>query len=265
LDEGGLLAFLAINPSQQGHWDDNGRFVWHHRSVADGIARPGGKYQKMLIEADKRLALQAYEQILNLILSGQAEPGLMITERRLADTLSMSRTPIRDALLMLEGEGLLIRQGSRGLQVKQMRIEDYMDALQIRHLLEPEAARLAAGRIPTDLLDELSATLKMLLDDAADGTSKPERGSVRNVDDSLHGSIGDAAGNPQLAQIIRTLRRQTQIFDLRSVPERLESTCQEHLDIISALREGRGDDAADAMRQHLGQVRDSIIRRLTRA
>lgn len=219
----------------------------------------------MLMETDKRLALQAYEQILNLILSGQAEPGVMVTERRLADTLNMSRTPIRDALLMLEGEGLLIRQGSRGLQVKQTRVEDYMDALQVRQMLEPEAARLAAGRMPVDELDRLSEALNALIDDARDGKTKPERSSVRDVDDRLHGGIGDAAGNPQLAQIIRTLRRQTQIFDLRSVPERLESTCQEHLDIVGALRDGRGDDAAKAMRQHLDHVRDSIIRRLTRA
>ncbi|WP_319496273.1 GntR family transcriptional regulator [uncultured Cohaesibacter sp.] len=97
----------------------------------------------MLIETSKRLAQQAYEQILELILTGKAEPGEMLTERRLAETLDMSRTPIRDALLMLESEGLLKRHGSRGLQVKQMRIEDYMEVLQIRQMLEPEAARLA--------------------------------------------------------------------------------------------------------------------------
>ena len=219
----------------------------------------------MLIETDKRLALQAYEQILNLILSGAAQPGAMVTERRLAETLNMSRTPIRDALLMLEGEGLLIRQGSRGLQVKQMRIEDYMDALQVRLLLEPEAARLAAGHMPAAALDELEADLKTLLGHPEGGEGKPDRGSVRDVDDRLHGGIGDAAGNPQLAHIIRTLRRQTQIFDLRSMPERLDATCREHLSIVEALRDGRGDDAAQLMRDHLSHVKDSIIGRLTRA
>ncbi|MBW9089106.1 GntR family transcriptional regulator [Rhizobium wenxiniae] len=219
----------------------------------------------MLIETDKRLALQAYEQILNLILSGAAQPGAMVTERRLAETLNMSRTPIRDALLMLEGEGLLIRQGSRGLQVKQMRIEDYMDALQVRLLLEPEAARLAAGHMPAAALDELEADLKTLLGHPEGGEGKPDRGSVRDVDDRLHGGIGDAAGNPQLAHIIRTLRRQTQIFDLRSMPERFDATCREHLAIVSALRESRGDDAAQLMRDHLSHVKDSIIGRLTRA
>ncbi|MDE1157488.1 MAG: GntR family transcriptional regulator [Neorhizobium sp.] len=218
----------------------------------------------MLIETDKRLALQAYEQILNLILSGSVEPGGTVTERRLAEVLSMSRTPIRDALLMLEGEGLLIRQGTRGLQVKQMRIDDYMDALQIRQLIEPEAARLAAGRMPVAELDDLIATLTDILHGAKDGAPKPDRSVVRGVDDRIHSGIAEAAGNPQLAQIIRTLRLQTQIFDLRSVPERLESTCQEHIDILQALLDNRPEDASKAMRQHLDGVRDSIIRRLAR-
>lgn len=217
----------------------------------------------MLIENDKRLAQQAYERILELIVSGEAEPGEMLTERRLAETLDMSRTPIRDALLMLESEGLLKRHGSRGLQVKEMRVEDYMNVLQIRMLLEPEAARLSAGRIPAQTLDELQEQLTGLLQAAAEGMERPDRETVRAVDDRLHGEIARMAGNPHLAQIIGNLRRQTQIFDLRSVPERLNSTCQEHLELVKTLRSGDGEAAAAVMRDHLGRVRESIIRRLT--
>ena len=217
----------------------------------------------MLNETSKRLAQQAYEQILELILSGEAEPGEMLTERRLAETLDMSRTPIRDALLMLESEGLLKRHGSRGLQVKQMRIEDYMEVLQIRLILEPEAARLAAGHVPAETLADLRKQLQDLLDGAEAGTVRPDRETVRSVDDGLHGAIANMAGNAHLAQIIHSLRRQTQIFDLRSIPERLTSTCQEHLALIDLLEQGKSNEAAEAMREHLDHVRDSIIRRLT--
>lgn len=217
----------------------------------------------MLIETSKRLAQQAYEKILELILSGEAKPGEMLTERRLAETLDMSRTPIRDALLMLESEGLLKRHGSRGLQVKQMRIEDYMEVLQIRLLLEPEAARLAAGHVPAETLADLRKRLQDLIDGAEKGASRPDRETVRAVDDGLHGAIADLAGNAHLAQIIHSLRRQTQIFDLRSIPERLTSTCQEHLVLIDCLEQGKSKEAAEAMREHLEHVRASIIRRLT--
>ncbi|WP_157982091.1 GntR family transcriptional regulator [Oceanicella sp. SM1341] len=214
----------------------------------------------MLNAPDKRRALQAYEQILDMILGGRAHPGELITERRLAEALEMSRTPVRDALLMLEAEGLLIRQGSRGLQVKQMRIEDYMDALQIRLLLEPAVARLAAGRLAAEDIAPLRARLAEIL--AGAGPHPADRAQVRDVDEDLHGLIADAARNPQLSQIIRTLRRQTQMFDLRSMPERLRDSCNEHLAILDALAAGDGEAAERAMTAHLGRVRDSIIQRL---
>ncbi|WP_157973704.1 GntR family transcriptional regulator [Tropicimonas sp. IMCC34043] len=215
----------------------------------------------MLNIPDKRLALQAYEQILELIQKGEIRPGEFVNERRLAELLEMTRTPVRDALLILEGEGLLMRHG-RGLQVRQMHIEDYMDALQIRSLLEPEMARMAAGRIRTEELASIRARLESLR--ATELGARADRATVRSVDEDLHDMIAEAAGNPQLGQIIRNLRRQTQMFDLRAMPERLADTCDEHLRIVEALSSSDVDAARDAMRDHLDKVRDSIIQRLTR-
>jgi DNA-binding GntR family transcriptional regulator len=216
----------------------------------------------MLNAPNKRLAHQAYEQLLDLILTGGVKPGELVNERRLAAALNMSRTPVRDALLMLEGEGLLLRQGNRGLQVKQMRIDDYMDALQVRLLLEPAVARMAAGNIPAERIAGLRKQLDGLV--ALDGAQPADRSVVRNVDEELHGMISEAAENQQLASIILMLRRQTRMFDLRSMPERLADTCREHLAILDALERGKGDLAAEAMATHLNRVRESIISRLTR-
>jgi DNA-binding GntR family transcriptional regulator len=215
----------------------------------------------MLMIADTRLALQAYEKILDLIMSGALKLGALIRERKLTVPLSMSRTPLRDALLMLEGEGLLVRQPGRGLQVKQLALEDFMENLHIRRLLEPEAARAAAGRIPDAVLADLAGRLDALIGEAGGGTA-PDRALAREVDNDLHDLIADAAGNRQMAGIVRNLRRQTVMFDLRSVPERLEATCAEHLALVAALRRGEGEAAADAMRRHLDGVRQSIVRRL---
>jgi DNA-binding GntR family transcriptional regulator len=218
----------------------------------------------MLNVPDTRLALQAYDRILGMIMSGEARPGTLVNERQLGHALHMSRTPIRDALLMLEREGLLVRQGPRGLQIKQMKIEDFMNALQIRLLLEPEAARIAAGRVPAAARAELEARLRALLAAAEDSEAPVDREEVRGVDNGLHGLIAEASGNGQMAAIIRTLRRQTQIFDLKSLPERLHDTCREHLAIVGALGMQDGTRAAEAMKVHLEQVRQSIITRLAR-
>jgi DNA-binding GntR family transcriptional regulator len=216
----------------------------------------------MLNTPDKRLALQAYEQILDLILTGSAQPGELVNERRLADALKMSRTPVRDALLMLEGEGLLLRQGSRGLQVKQMRIEDFMDALQVRLLLEPPVARMATGKVPPERIRRLRDLIAEVSE--AERTGPADRGLVRDIDEGVHSMITDAIENRQLSSVILTMRRQTQMFDLRSMPERFADSCKEHLTILDALESGDGDRAAEAMTSHLVQVRNSIINRLSR-
>lgn len=216
----------------------------------------------MLMIPDKRLALQAYEQVLDLIMSGQLRPGTLLQERRLAEHLGISRTPLRDAMLILEGEGLLIRQESRGLQVRSLDVEDFIENLSIRRLLESEAARLAIGRIPEALLEDMVQRLEALLLEASEGETMPDRDMVRALDNDLHKAISSAAGNRQMSSIILSLRRQTQMFDLRSVPERLGDTCREHLAIIAALLAKRGDLAAEAMIVHLDAVRKSIINRL---
>ncbi|WP_238370798.1 GntR family transcriptional regulator [Heliomarina baculiformis] len=216
----------------------------------------------MLKTSEERLALNAYEQILQMVLSGEAAHGQMINERRLADMLGISRTPVRDALLMLEAEGLLVRQGTRGLQIRQMRIEEYMDALHIRQILEPEVARLAQGRISREDLQAIRDQLVELVASRPSTGERPDREKVRAVDDLLHGSLAEAAGNPQLADIIRTVRRRTQIFDLRSIPQRFDETCAEHLAIIDALMEGDAQKASEAMRNHLDNVQGSILQTL---
>ena len=128
--------------------------AYHNESEASD------KRQTMLNIPDQRLAIQAYEKILKMIMSRQIQPGDLLNERRLAEMLDMSRTPVRDALLILEGEGLLLRQGRRGLQVKRIQVDDFLDALQVRLLLEPAVARMAAGKVAGDILDALEGDLK---------------------------------------------------------------------------------------------------------
>ena len=117
---------------------------------------------------------------------------------------------------------------------------------------------MAVGRVPAEDLRTLATELQAIIDGGS-----ADREVVRGVDERLHGMIADAATNTQLSAIIRTLRRQTQMFDLRSVPERRVDTCHEHLDIIEAIEEGDGARAAAAMERHLAAVRHSIIKRLT--
>ncbi len=212
---------------------------------------------------DKTLALQAYEQVLEMIQSRVLKPGMLIQERRLAEHLRMSRTPLGDALAMLEAEGLLVRNYGRGLRVRTMDVRDFVDNLDIRLILEPEAVKLAVGRLDLGRIRDLAERIERIRTTAREGGGPPEREEVRQVDESLHAMIAEATGNARMVAIIRSLRQQTRMFDLRSLPERIDDTCSEHLAILHRIAEGKSAEAAEAMREHLAAVRRVIIRRLT--
>lgn len=216
----------------------------------------------MLQQVERRLSDEAYDKVVEHIMSGGLAAGAVIQERALADELGLSRTPLRDALLLLEGEGLLVREGNRLLRVVSMDITRYMENLAIRRLLECEAARLAAGRIDPFDLAQMETTLNRMLADF-DAGQRPRREEVRRIDDALHGAMTRAAGNAQLEDIVANLRLKTHIFDLKNMPERFRDTCCEHLDIIAALNNGSDPEAAAAaVERHIKAVRDSIIARL---
>lgn len=208
-------------------------------------------------ESSRRLAISVYRRLEDMIFTGALKSGEVLTERRLADLLEVSRTPLRDALLMLEGEGLLKRRGARFLEVRQFSIPEFMHILNIRRLLEPEAARLATERIDRPALEDLRSRLE-----AAVARESADDQETAELDADLHNLIADTAGNPMMASLIRDLRRRTRIFNLQRMPERFVDTCREHISIIDALLEGNAKQAAQRMVLHIDNVKASILRRL---
>ncbi len=217
---------------------------------------------EMANQAETRLAEDAYNRILAHIMSGKLAAGTVIQEKVLVEELGLSRTPMRDALLILEGEGLLVRESRRVVRVLSMDLSHYVENLAIRRLLECEAAALAVGRIPEDSLDRMKAEIETLMSNH-EARMPAGREAVRRIDEELHRTIAEAAGNRQLAEIVAGLRRKTHIFDLKNMPERFLETCREHLAIIEALRPDSEPDAArQAMYRHINAIRESIVRRL---
>lgn len=211
--------------------------------------------------APRRLAHEVHRRLEDMIFSGRLRGGEVLTERRLAEALEVSRTPLRDALLMLENQGLLKRRGARYLEVRQMSVPEYMQVMNIRRLLEPEAARLCVGRIDLARLKGLREQLEAL----AGGPERRADDSAPSaaIDDALHGEIAAAAGNPLMADMIRDLRRRTRIFDLGRLPNRAGAVYREHIAIIAAIEQGDAAAAGAAMVGHLDNVKASIIGHLS--
>src|SRR5580658_8695093 len=94
-----------------------------------------------------KLAEAAYQTVLAKILAHELPGGSVIQERKLAEAMGISRTPMRDALGRLEGEGLLVRLTDRLLAVRVITLQDYLHSLDVRAMIEPQAAAHASRKI----------------------------------------------------------------------------------------------------------------------
>ncbi|WP_281068662.1 GntR family transcriptional regulator [Ramlibacter agri] len=208
---------------------------------------------------DVSLSEHAHRSLMGMILSGQLGPNEVVTERQIALQLGISRTPLREAVRRLEGQRLLHRQQSGALVVRALPIEEYMHILHVRRLLEGEAARLAAGKVPREELDVLRSRIDAVL-------SLPETAPLPEAageDEDLHRVIAAAAGNPVLEEMIATLRTRTAMFRFGRMPGRRKVVMEEHRAIVDALASGDGEAARRAMEHHIDQVRQTLLARLS--
>jgi DNA-binding GntR family transcriptional regulator len=206
------------------------------------------------ISGDVSLSDFAYTQILDLLLSGRLTSGAVLQERRIAEMLSISRTPVREALGRLESESLVTRRHGRMLVVTDVSVESYVNLLDMRRVLEMECAARATGRLDP----EQAQTIE---DDIAELTKVVDITPAHHwaVDDLVHGAIAEAAGNPLIANAIRDLRRRTHIFNTSRIPHRLLVGASEHLDLLHAVMGNDPEHSRQVMGQHLNNVRNAII------
>jgi DNA-binding GntR family transcriptional regulator len=211
-----------------------------------------------LFPAGKHLSEVAHEQLLDMLLSGTLAAGTTLQERRLAEILNISRTPVREALGRLEAEGLIARHGGRLTTVFKVSPHEFIEVFNVRKLLEVEAAGLAAEvKIDKGVAEHIRATLLALLE-----SPQPTTAEHWAVDDLVHGAIAEAAQNTLLATLIRDLRRRTHIFNTKRIPQRLRPGTLEHLAMIDAVAVGDKERAQMLMAEHLENAKKAVVAQL---
>jgi len=202
------------------------------------------------------LAEQAYASLRTLILDRKISAGSPLQEGRLADELRISRTPMREALVRLAGEGLLVRRDARSYAVRALGTKEYFDCMRAREIIECEAIALAVDKITEAQLDELDADLKTLDAGVHDEIEH------WHFDDRFHQLISSASGNVVLPRLVEELRVNARLFRLHSPLHRQRENHEEHGEIISALRARDPDRARAAMRAHLRSLQEDVKRAL---
>lgn len=196
----------------------------------------------------------AYNRILEMMLGGRLPPGTLLQERRLAELLDISRTPVREALGRLEAESLVVRNRGRAPVVCDVSVESYVILLDMRRILEVEAAARATGRLSRQQFEMVIAAINELV-----AIEHPTPAHHWAVDEMVHGTIAEAADNPLVTSTIRDLRRRTHIFNTARIPQRLMPGASEHINLLNAVM---GDDPELSrllMGRHMDNVRDAII------
>ena len=206
------------------------------------------------VATDTSLADETYRALLDEILSAQLVGGAVVQERRLALRFGVSRSPMRDALGRLEGQGLVVRNDKGVLTVKVISLADYLNSIAMRLLIEPTAAAQACSSIPTETLNELYHMLE-----AIDADPDPEPNFIWAFDDALHNGIALASGNPFMADTIAQMRRYTTIFERQRKLAQRKPGLADHQGILRALSARDGEAARIAMSLHLEHIRRNVL------
>ncbi len=199
------------------------------------------------------LADKAYHEIRGLIVSLELAPGAVIDERELIERLEIGRTPVREALRRLSHEGLVEVYPRRGMFVTGVDVRELARLSEVRELLEPEAARLAAERATDTDREQLSRLLTEL--DA--GGSE-----LMDLDERIHRAVYRAAHN----ELLEATLEQYYVLALRiwsmalDRSNELEEAVEAHRALLEAIQAGDGKRAADTMRAHVQDFEQAMHR-----
>ena len=199
----------------------------------------------------------AYAAIKHAILAGQIEAGAPLVEGRIAETLGISRTPVREALALLEHDGLIVQRPAKGLVVRELTREEFIDMFVANELVEPILARRAAIHATGEHLAEIANAIELGERAAVDADIY---GSLRSGRE-FHRWLGIAANNPPLARFVLGNEEQTDLYLLslgnRNLlsPEEMAISNREHRDILDALARRDPDAASRLVIYHAQSLR----------
>ena len=200
------------------------------------------------------LRVQVYTALRDAILSGKLRPGERVVEDRICTELGVSRSPLREALRKLEGEGLISILPRRGAVVTELTPRDQLDLFAVREALEGLAARLAAEHITDVELAELDDVCQAM-EKCADAR---DMAAVVALNTQFHELVVKASRNRWIREFLLSIRAQTRRLYRSSLerPDRAPESAAEHRLIVDAVRRGDGAEAELLARQHVQRARE---------
>lgn len=203
---------------------------------------------------------RTYEEIIQMILSGELAPGAQIDERALVERCAVSRTPVREAIGILAKEGLVEIQPYRGFSVRRFTPKEVRDLYDLRRQLESFAIRLAVENVSNVHIAELEAILNASVAALEVGDMQ----AYGRYDRDFHDLIAELSGNDALVDTLARLSRQIQMCRMvaNQSPDFPARAARERDEILDALRKRDADRAAKLMDAHILDVQQAVVRQL---
>ena len=190
------------------------------------------------------------------ILKGDLKPGERLMELQLASKLGVSRTPIREAIRMLEQEGLAVTTPRKGAEVAKMTLKDMDDVLEIRDALDELAVRIACQKISDEQLRQLEDMKELFEKSTQTGNVK----KIAEADVTFHDVIYEATGNPKLVTLLNNLREQVYRYRVEYIkdPKNYPTLIAEHEAILESLKNRDVKNAVEAMHVHVANQAEAV-------
>lgn len=203
------------------------------------------------------LAKLAYEELRDSILTGHLKAGEVYNEMALSKELGISRTPVREALLELAGQGIVTFLPRKGVMVKYYTRRDVEEIFEVRAFIELAAVEKIARMQPLPDLSKMEKVLKR----QKQSLNKKDYPAFLEADRDLHSGLVDLIGNQRLSSILRNIRDMIQIMANEAITKigRTEEVISEHEEVIRLVKQGEAVAARRAMERHLELSREAVL------
>ncbi|BCH30129.1 GntR family transcriptional regulator [Mesorhizobium sp. L-8-10] len=204
--------------------------------------------------SSQTLSQNAYHSIKDDIATGRIAPNTILSERDLADRLGISRTPLRSAMSRLERENVIDRLANGALLVRAITIEQLLEIVQLRQILERSAAARAAEFGPTPALLEVREAMTRYLDDG-----KATFDDFWRDDELFHLGVALAARMELLPELLAEQRAIVRRSTIIRTHDNFADQAKEHIAVIDAIVDGNPAAARAAMSLHFDNMRTRTL------
>ena len=211
---------------------------------------------KLKLKNYELLSQKVYHVLKNAIVRGDFAPNSKLVLTKIAKSLEVSNTPIREAINKLVSEGLIKIIPNKGIIVKEININDFQESLQVRTFLDGLIGKLASKKITDKEIGKMMKIIKKM----ENCVKKDDRLTYNDLDIKFHDFLLNVSGNNKLKEIYNNLINQGNRLRLRTlkIPDRMGKSLKEHREIALEIKKRNPDEANRVSQKHIKSISKSI-------